>query len=1072
MRNVQERTFMYNLFFNIKRSIYVFLTFFTFVITFITISTNVSAMKPVCYDYKTLLEKMPSGLKSKEYLYESDGVALLAFCTYKDTGNNYRTSMKHSGDTLYYCINYTNHFTENKGYVTNNSVYSDELRARIALALHLGTSKWNKKANKAYTTDNFVEDYYMTQIVIHCLINKYGGKYKDHGVDFDNIVYKKNTATLEKKTKALYKACCGAIYSEKTGSFQKNKFSFSKLKDNYLHLNEDNSCIVSNNISCNVDEDNAAVSEFKRTSSLINSANEIVLSDIIDPAASQYNSDFSFKIASDSLNLLTPGVYTAKVDENVNFNKIISKEWKCTDKNFENNQEVVGISYTESKADDSFSLKFLVGNVELCKTDSITGEIIPDAEFQVLQFDNTTGDYTFYKNLSYDAQTQKYTSGNLYISANNPEGKFKVIESKAGLNYVNDWVGHEFVIDENNLCISITAENSPLLGKLHIHKDGNNVKFDSTKNSFSNINNKVNIPSVSFDLFADEDISFKGKMIYKKDQKILDIKTDDNGDGFVNDLIPGKYYIKETNTNPLYVLDDSKIDFIIKKENGIYPEQNVNLTNKLKNCSIEMFKYTTDINCDPNSKNATKIPISNCTFGIYSLKDICDPSGNIIVPKDTLIKQATSNDKGEIVFKDLLYADYYIKELNVPDGIILNNEPTIVNKDKFELIPNATNEYLAKLHLFNAKQKYKINLVKYGEQFYSADQHDNDNGTYYSYNLQYGPLIDVSYALYNENNEKLMVCKSDSKGIINFEPLEYGNYYCIEESAPANYLIDTNPINIKCTTLQTKDSESGIINVEQSVNDNMCDCTIRIQKTGEKSYIDNNKLAYSNIPLEGVVFGIYQDFDYTFTTGTVLPQNTCVGFITTDDKGLGTYNCKLPEGAYYLKELKTLKGYELDTSLYQFEIKANNNQNIDIDLTNEPIKNILSKSSVKIIKTDVNTGKRLKGVEFTLYNQNKQKIGVYKTNKKGEIIITELPYGNYYFLESKSLRGYYSSNNQYKFTLNSSEEKVLEITNTPILKLGFNEHYMLLFIVLCIIIIGGFILIYNNEFRKNNKKKE
>lgn len=1065
---------MYNLFFNRKHLFYTLITFFTFLISIISINTNVYAMKVSCYNYKTLKEKIPPDINSNEYLYESDGVTLIALATYKDSGSDYRTSMKHSGDTLYYCVNYKNHFNEDKNYDEDKSVYSDELRARIALAMHLGTTKWNTKANKGYTTDNFLKDYYMTQIVVHSLIHKYGDKYKDQGVDFNNISFKKNTGNLEKKTKALYKACCQAIYSEKTGSFQKSTFSFSKPKNNYLHLNDDGSFIISDKITCKTDEVNASVSEFNRTSSLINpSNNETVITDITDPAAESYDSEFTFKIPTDSLNTLSPGIYTAKVDQTTKFNKVVSKEWRCTDKNFKDNQEVVGISHTESKASDSYTLNLLIGSIDLIKTDSITGEFIPDAEFQILQFDNTIGDYSFYKNMTYSTENNRYVSGNLYVSAKNPEGKFKVIESKAGNNYINDWNGHEFVIDENHLSIAIAVQNSPILGKLHIHKTGETIKFNSEENGIINTDSKVNVPNVSFDLYASEDISFKGVMIYQKDQKVLELKTDNNGDAYVNDLIPGKYYIKESNTNPLYILDQDKTDFEIKKVDGSYPEQKINIFNKFKKCCIDLYKYTTDISSDPSSKDAKKIPISNCTFGIFSLKDICDPTGNVIIPKDTLIKKATSNEKGEIIFKNLVYADYYIKELQVPDGIVLNEESVIVNKEKFELKADSKEEYLAKLHVFNAKQKYKINLIKYGEQFTGSEQHESENGTYFSYKMQYAPLNNVSYALYNEKNEKIMVCSSDSKGVINFEPLEFGNYYCIEEAAPPNYLIDTNPINIKCTSLEPKDSKTGIIKVEQSVNDTMCDCSIHLQKLGEKAYIDKDTLQYSYIPLEGVVFGIYQNFDYGFTSGEVLPQNTCVGYISTDSKGYGHFNGKLPEGAYYIKELKTLKGYNLDEEVHSFDIKAANNQNIDIDLTNEPFKNMLSKSSVKIIKSDVNNGKRLKGVEFTLYNNNKQKIGVYKTDKKGEIIVNELPYGDYYFIESKTLRGYYSSNNQYKFTLNSSEPKVLEITNTPILKLGFNEHYIWIFVLLCVSIIGGLIFIYNNEFNifKKHKKK-
>lgn len=1056
---------MYNLFYYKRFIFYSVITFFIFAVSFISLSNKVNAMKPSCYGYKTIHDKLPSDLQSSEYIYESNGVTLISFATYKDTGNDYKTSIKHSGDTLYYCINYTSHFTPDKTFTNDDSLFSNELRARIALAIHLGASKWNTKANKGYTTGNFVEDYFMTQVVVHSLINKYGGKYKEYGVAFNNIAFKSKTGNLEKKTKALYNACCEAIYSDKTGSFQSTKFSFNPPKDTRLLMNVDGSYIVSDSIGCKIDSNNADILEFNRTSGLYDSNNGMILSDVIENEGNEYNSAYRFNIAVSSLDKLTSGVYTAKIEQQNAFNRTIAKEWKCTDKDFKNNQEVAGISYVEGKSSDSYSLNLIIGNINLKKTDSITGEIISDAEFQVLQYDNTSGTYVFYKNMTFDYNTQKYTSGNLYLSSINPDGKFKVIETKAGDNYINDWKGHEFTIDEKNTTIEIEAENAPILGKLHIHKDGENFKYNESEKKISISDSKISVPKVKFGLYAAENINFKGTLIYQKNQEILEVTTDEKGDAFVNDLIPGKYYIKELETNPLYVLDEAISDFEIVKEDGRYKDVNIDRINKLKNCSINLYKYTTSLNDDSKDENAAKIPVPNCKFGIFALNDITDPNGNIIIKKDTLIKDGITDKDGKLSFKNLLYSDYYMKELEVPDGIILNNEPIIVNKEKYEIIPETTDEYSAKLHIFNSKQKYKINLLKYGEQLSGFEEHESDNGTYFSYLTEYKPLSGVSYSLYNTNKEKLMECQSDSNGIINFEPLEYGNYYCVEESAPETHLIDTTPINISCTTLEPKDKESGIIKVEQSVNDKMYDCTIHIQKLGEKVYVKKGKLKYSYIPLEGVVFGIYQDFDYTVPNGSILPQNTCVGFLTTDSKGYGQFNGKLPEGSYYIRELKTIRGYDLDENLHQFQIKASNNSNVEIDLTNDPYKNYLSKTDVKIIKTDANTGKKLKGVQFTLYNQNKQAIGVYKTNKKGVIVVEDLPYGNYYFLETKALKGYYSSNNQYRFTLDSDETKLLEISNTPILKLGFADNYILVFVALSILIIGGLVIIYRNEYR-------
>lgn len=1056
---------MKTLLFNKRNILYFFVSIFTLLLSINLINIKVFAMKPKCYDYKTVLEKLPTNLQKDSFIINSNGVALLVFATYKDTGANYRTTMKHSSDSLYYCVNYSAHFTDEKEFIVNDSVFSDELRARIAFAIHMGASKWNTKAASDYTTGNFVEDYYMTQLVIHGLIHKYGGNYKNYGVDLDNISFKSNTGNLEKKTLAFYKACCKAIYSDKSGSYQSYKFSFDKTGKDYLYYSDDGSALISDQISCKTDSNNGSVSEFTRTTNLLNSSNEAVISNICTQSENKYNSSFNFNIPISSLNLLDPGVYTATVNESVTFHRAVAKEWKCQDKDFKDNQEVAGIAFTDNKVSDNYSMKLIIGRVELSKSDSLTGELISDAEFQLLQFDNTVGDYVFYENLTYNSSDQKYFSGNIYRSANNPDGKFKVIESKAGKGYINDWSGHEFILNDENTNILINAENAAILGKMHIKKLGYSLEYNKDNKDFQKSKNEIAIPNVKFELYAQSNITFKNVLIYQKNQKILEFVTDNNGEATINDMIPGKYFIKEVNTNPLYNIDAATTIFEIKKENGMYADIDYTFRNELKKCKLSLYKYTNNLSDKANNK----IPISNCKFGIYLKNDLIDAQGKLILAKNSLINESITDKNGELIFTNLAYADYYIKELEVPNGIIINSEPIDVTKDKFELKADTTDEYSASINVFNNKQQYKISLLKYGEQFSGAEQIDSDNGTYFLYTTQDEPLRGVSYSLYNDKNEKIMTHTTDDNGIISFEPLEYGNYYCIEESAPVTHIIDKSPISINCTSLEQKDKETGIITVQQSINNKMYDCTIKIKKVGERSYIDNGELNYSNIPLSGVLFGIYQDFDYTFVSGSLLPKDTCVGYIMTDEKGIGQFNGKLPEGSYYLKELKTLSGYDLDPDNHAFEIKSNDNSNIMIDLINEPFINYLSKANIRLHKTDANTGKPLKGVKFTLYNQNDNKIGVYTTNKKGEIFVEDLPYGNYYFIETRSLKGYYTSNNHYRFTINSSDEKLLEITNTPILKLGFNEHYKAFFVIICMIILTGAFYLYNNDiFRKDN----
>ena len=364
-------------------------------------------MKPSCYSYDTLKKALPEKYRKSEYIYEADGVAKLAFGKYKKSGIDYRTSMKHSGDTLYYCVNYNNHFTDDKTFIINNSMYSDELRARIGLAMHLGTTKWNIKANKGYTTGHFITDYFMTQMVIHGLIYKYGGKYRDQGVDFNSLDFKSGTGDLSKKTKSLYEACCNAKFKSKKGNFQNAVFSFEKPSDQYLFFNEEIEAYVSDKLNCIIDDDNGDVSLFNRESDVRNSSGVIVAKQVVvNDDDNIYNSPYSFFVPFDVLYENEPGVYTVKVSQTNTFYRSIANMWTCSDKNYSNNQEVMGLSFENKEVSDDITMKLFIGETYIKKTDSVSGDNIKDAEFELYQYDNSINEYKFYRNFTYDEKSE------------------------------------------------------------------------------------------------------------------------------------------------------------------------------------------------------------------------------------------------------------------------------------------------------------------------------------------------------------------------------------------------------------------------------------------------------------------------------------------------------------------------------------------------------------------------------------------------------------------------------------------------------------------------------------------
>lgn len=86
---------------------------------------------------------------------------------------------------------------------------------------------------------------------------------------------------------------------------------------------------------------------------------------------------------------------------------------------------------------------------------------------------------------------------------------------------------------------------------------------------------------------------------------------------------------------------------------------------------------------------------------------------------------------------------------------------------------------------------------------------------------------------------------------------------------------------------------------------------------------------------------------------------------------------------------------------------------------------------VALGKLDAVTGEQLEGVVFTLYKADGTPIGTYTTDSEGIIYVDKLPYGSYYFVETKALDGYILDDSHQDFTIDSETQKDVVMTNMP-----------------------------------------
>ena len=123
-----------------------------------------------------------------------------------------------------------------------------------------------------------------------------------------------------------------------------------------------------------------------------------------------------------------------------------------------------------------------------------------------------------------------------------------------------------------------------------------------------------------------------------------------------------------------------------------------------------------------------------------------------------------------------------------------------------------------------------------------------------------------------------------------------------------------------------------------------------------------------------------------------------IGTYTTDSDGV-IYLPEAESGWYTVTEQEAASGYLLDTTPHRIEVK--DGQTATLEITNHKSSRIL------LHKVDKATGKGIYGAVFLLYDSNHNPIGEYVTDQDGYIYADEgLADGRYYLREIKAAPGY------------------------------------------------------------------
>ena len=387
-----------------------------------------------------------------------------------------------------------------------------------------------------------------------------------------------------------------------------------------------------------------------------------------------------------------------------------------------------------------------------------------------------------------------------------------------------------------------------------------------------------------------------------------------------------------------------------------------------------------------------------------------------------LVGEYTTDRYGWITIPELTPGWYLVTELSAPDGYVVDSTPKRVQVKLGEpAIVEFTNAPLGDLVI------RKVDSV-------TGD-----------------PLAGAKFEISRSDGGFFLQETSDENGMIVVSNLEPGSYVVTEIEAPDGYIISTSPIIFEMTaeksvtlTFENTPKSSLTIYKQDTDGNPVAGVTFRIEKPDGQFVAEGTTDASGRFILTDLEPGSYLVRETRVPDGMILdpnaktvtiqegkpasvtfvneyqgdlviikqdtdgnpvadvtfriekPNGEFVKEVTTDGTGKAVIS-DLDSGDYVVTEIRVPDGMLLDTTPKNVTIK--DGETASVTFIND------TRSGIRIVKTVEQTGKPLKGVEFSIERDNGERIGTYTTDADG-IIYVELDPGTYVVREVSAPDGY------------------------------------------------------------------
>lgn len=307
---------------------------------------------------------------------------------------------------------------------------------------------------------------------------------------------------------------------------------------------------------------------------------------------------------------------------------------------------------------------------------------------------------------------------------NIPYGKYVIVENNAPNGYLKSTAQIPVTIEKDEFTVELTEEDEYKLINTRIDADIQVKKFGEGDNPPA-------LKGAKFELLQGDDVKYESK-------------TAEDGTEIFKNVEFGTYKLRESKAPEGYNLSDKTYTVVVEEHRD-------------ETLVFEYFNTKIRGNIKLKKVGEDGEGLENAEFSIYKSTDT-----EFKVPISTV----KSNLDGEILFENVAYGEYKIKETKAPEGYNLSDkvlEAKITTQD--EVVDLTTNP------VSNTKIRGNIEILKRNRNTHN-------------------PLKGATIGLYSVIDMLIDEKISGDDGRVVFENLEYGSYYFKETKAPSGYILD------------------------------------------------------------------------------------------------------------------------------------------------------------------------------------------------------------------------------------------------------------------------------------------